>query len=868
MKHSLLKSDLVRECTAGTAALVVAGIVSASQVAIAGESLIVAKGDTVTVSETTEVGAVAVHGVLKVTGGDFMVVDGANAVYIDLGPDGGDVGEMVVTNAVIKSSSGANEKINMRIGNGGGGENAKLRIFDTTYRYSYLGPLTLTANAQTSGERFESLEIGHRGFFLLSQVQNKNVKPLEISFTGEDANLNKFWTGDFFSLTGGGDIILKSVDGTTIRLGGYRSAALSANLFAANPSGMLRTEGAGDVLIDLDGGNAGAPSAICLNSANVAWGHSGNLLLGTTSAAHSGIFRVTADYALPSGNEVIVQSKANGGATNILDVFGTVQNVGSLVGVNGSVITNTALTEAVLTFGGGDADGRISGVNVTNSAIRCEKRGTGCLDIADCALNTLAVYDGTLRISGSVYVGVLAVTNATIQMAEGGKLTVVDSQFDRVNQEVSLPDGVASNCVFLTFPVLGGATAVKDGPGFVTYATPTDANGMGLDVRGGVLRLGGESSDNTWWRLIMKKANGNGRTYTFADSQTKFISVGIGTFGLYNAEGIHTIGGVSSYKCDTGDDPNNAASLASGQVTTKNPTLEWSKSICIAAHGGTSDPILSGANSAATPVQLIRNSNIYSNRYDYACSSADSDATRGATLNAWSIGVMFDGSALDPDDSATWEIITWRSKSTWPQSPVSYAMHRMPNWSNAASPYLTDWELQSSPSGQPGTWVTMDERSNQRWWAKDESGSSGLNEQYQFTYNNHIPYLFKSLNANWRFTTFGAVSVSSGATLDLSELRLENIAFNALKVDLNAGAGTITHFVPATGGTLYLTGVVDDTHSRAVLPLTLGTVSGEANLSSWNVYVNGKRSKDSFLTLENGSIVANIRKAGFILVVR
>ena len=79
--------------------------------------------------------------------------------------------------------------------------------------------------------------------------------------------------------------------------------------------------------------------------------------------------------------------------------------------------------------------------------------------------------------------------------------------------------------------------------------------------------------------------------------------------------------GVSSYKCDTGDDPNNAASLASGQVTTKNPTLEWSKSICIAAHGGTSDPILSGANSAATPVQLIRNSNIYSNRYDYACSN-------------------------------------------------------------------------------------------------------------------------------------------------------------------------------------------------------------------------------------------------------
>ena len=167
----------------------------------------------------------------------------------------------------------------------------------------------------------------------------------------------------------------------------------------------------------------------------------------------------------------------------------------------------------------------------------------------------------------------------------------------------------------------------------------------------------------------------------------------------------------------------------------------------------------------------------------------------------------------------------------------------------------------------------MDERSNQRWWASDEPGSSGLDPQYQYTYNNHIPYLFKSLNADWRFTTFGAVSVAAGATLDLSELRTQNIAFNGLRVDLAAGAGTITHFAAAANGTLYLTNASDFIRAdgklptNLLLPLTFGTILSAANLDSWSIVVDGVSSSQSSVCVKNGKLCVQTPR-GFSCVIR
>lgn len=833
-----------------------------------GDVLTVEKETVQTIDKDIEVKAVTVHGVLNVTGGNFKVVDG-NPVYIDLGPDVGDVGEMTVTNAVIKEPA-TSAKICVRIGKNGGGDKAKLRLFKTSTKWSYLKNFILSSNAATEKERFESLEIGEGGFYRLNQIQNENKKPLAVSFSGEGAWIDKFWEGPLFSFPGGGDIVLQSVGGATIAISGYREAGAVASFFAADQEGCLKTEGTGDVAINLDGGYNGAPAVFCLNGSNVEWGHSGNLFIGDGTAARSGVFKVTANNALPykaTTGEVVVRSKL-GGPANVLDLYGTSQRVRSIVSDGGSVVTNSLESFATLVFGFGDTDGRIAGVDLANSAVNCVKTGSGTLTLDGAALNVLSGSGGNIHVASPTYVGTLAITNVSLSFADGDSslLTVGNCMVDSSVVVGRLSDGTATNCVFFKFPTMHGATVVKNGPGFVTYATPDDAAGTCLDVRAGVLRFGGESCTNDFWRLILKKANNNGRTYGFDDGCTKFISVGLGTFALFDERGAHTIGGASPYKCDTGDDPDNAAEIPKGGVATKNPALAWSTDICRNLHlGQGADPILAGAESRREVNVLVQNGNITDNRYDYPCTSTDYKPT----LFNWTIGVMFDGRALDPRDPDTWEIITWRNSAGWQKSHVSYSMRRMPNWSHQDSPYLTDWELQSSPNGEPGTWITMDTRAGQRWWSAGEAGSSGLDPQYQFTYNNHVPYLFRSRNADWRFTTFGSVSVSPGATLDLSELREENIAFNGLKVDFGSGAGTITHFVPAEDGMLHLANVPEEklASKKFRLPIVFGAIAAPERLASWSVSVNGETLRAMAVEAIGGELWA-VRRTGFVVNVR
>ena len=163
----------------------------------------------------------------------------------------------------------------------------------------------------------------------------------------------------------------------------------------------------------------------------------------------------------------------------------------------------------------------------------------------------------------------------------------------------------------------------------------------------------------------------------------------------------------------------------------------------------------------------------------------------------------------------------------------------------------------------------MDERANQRPWSENEAGSSGFKAQFNHTYNNHVPYLFKSLNADWRFTTFGKVSVAAGAKLDLSELREENIAFNALEVDCAAGAGTITHFAPAEGGALYLENLTQEqmAASKFRVPVTIENWIAPENLSGWSVYVDGNLSQvRSLEKSDDGGLYVHQTKAMVIII--
>jgi len=830
------------------------------------ESLNVPLGETATFNETTNFTDVTVHGTLNVIGGLFAVTNGSNT-FVDLGPNAGDVGKMTVTNALLKEYTNY-ARISVRIGKDGGGDQAKLKIYKTPTNKgnSYLGEFLLARNAATSADRFEPLEIGEDGWFMVSQVKNDNAKPLVIAFTGNNARLGKFWSGKIFLTSGGGDIVLKSVDGADINLYGYWGAGVTINFFDSdqnNRKGLLRTEGTGNVILNIEG--TGKGSITCLNAANVAWGHSGDLIIGTEGYSNYSIFQVTADDVLPYGaatGEVIVRSQTNKTKEpNIFDLCGTSQLINGLSGTNESVIMNTSPDEAVLVFGTGDTNGRIKDICLTNSAIRCEKTGSGTLTLDGAVLNTLSAGSGAIHVASKSYVDTFAITNVALTFA-GGDSSLLEVREWRIGPSVTLPmpDGAATNSVFAFPAVPGASAATKGGANFVTYMTPVDAHGIALNVNGGVLRFGGAACANEFWRLVLKKAKIDGKTFIRADTGVEqFITVGLGSLGMYNGEGVSAIGSATTYGPDVAHDPDDAYLLSRGEAMSKNPVVVSSAA----------DKILGGGYSSHNVDVLIGTPNVYSNSYDYPCVNGTDSNNMLVRNFAWS--VLYDGSscggkALDPEDESTWEIVTWRMKEEWPKYPTSYAMRRTVNWGQD-NPHLTDWALQSSPDGRAGTWITMDERSGQRWWANNEAGSSGLNQQFQFTYNNHIPYLFNSLNAGWRFTTFGPVSVAAGATLDLSNLRPENIAFNALKVDLAAGAGTITHFAPAADGALYLeNATAEQLNAKSIrLPLAVGTMISDGNFASWRVFLDGVRAPTMSVEVEDGAICVRTHR-GFTVI--
>ena len=861
-----MKFDTMARLLCGVFAFLSAVIVLPAR---AGETLEVPLGETATFGETTNFTAVTVHGSLNVTAGDFAVTNynagGSRvATYVDLGPDAGDLGEMVVSNATLREY-GNSTYMTVRIGNNGGGDRAKLRLYNTTYAYSYLKELLLSASAATDGDRFEAMEIGAGGDFLCNDVKNSNAKPLVISFTGSPSpGLRRFWNGDFF-LMPGGDIILKSVDGNDIMLARQGNTTVTVNFFnasASNRNGMLKTEGSGDFVLNVQGGNLNP--MFCINYANVAWGHSGDFCIGSMAAYGWGGLQVSADNVLPygSGTGGVVLRSSHDNYTNFLDLYGTSQRVNSLETRRFCYVTNTSPTEAVLVFGTGGTDGSIKNVCLTNSAIRCEKTGSGTLTLDGAALNALSAGSGTIHIASKSYVDTLAITNVALTFADGDS-SLLEVREWRIDPSVPIPmpDGAATNSVF-GFPAVPGASAAtKDGANFVTYMTPADAHGIALNVNGGVLRFGGAACTNEFWRLILKKANGNGKTFTRKNTgETQFITVGLGSLGMFNGEGISAIGGATTYNKDDTHDPADAYLLSRGQVMSKNPVVESTAA----------DNILGGGFSTRYVDTLIGTTNTFSNLYDYPCQNA---AEAYGVIKNFSWSVIYDGSscggkALDPEDESTWEIVTWRMKTEWPKHPTSYAMRKAVNWDHN-DPHLTDWALQSSPDGRAGTWVTMDERTDQRWWGRADAGTTGMNEYFQFTYNNHIPYLFNSLNADWRFTTFGPVSVAAGATLDLSNLRPENIAFNGLKVDMAAGAGTITHFAPAANGRLYVENATAEQQSakRLTLPLNVGTWLSSDNLSTWTVCVNGVA--DRSLAVESDGVHFVVRRvSGLMLIVR
>ena len=395
--------------------------------------------------------------------------------------------------------------------------------------------------------------------------------------------------------------------------------------------------------------------------------------------------------------------------------------------------------------------------------------------------------------------------------------------------------------------------------------TPTDANGAGIDVQGGVLRMGGCSCGNKYWKMVFKKSSAANGIYTFTDPSLptfKFeLTLGLGNLGLFTADGLHALGSFSTVAVGT-----EAAALLENKCSSKNQYVAtWDNALFKELYSTTkNDPVLGGGSAKTPGFFLSHSTNPSSALYD--------DPSQQYWAGNFAYALVFTNGtskALDPEDPQTWEEIRWRESATAAEA-TSYNLRRFVNNNGKSVAHPTDWELWSSPDGTE--WVKMDERTGQTFDTSSEGAK--MNPQFCYTFNHHVPYLFESQNGNWRFDTFGTVKVANGAVLDLDSIPDSNVAINALAVDLTAGAGTITKFVPAANGRLYLTNprasdYTPDGHlmTRIELPIDTPVILSSGNLASWKVFVDGTLQRECSLGVRDGKLVASIHY-GFVIMFR
>ncbi|MCL1921275.1 MAG: autotransporter-associated beta strand repeat-containing protein [Kiritimatiellaeota bacterium] len=206
-----------------------------------------------------------------------------------------------------------------------------------------------------------------------------------------------------------------------------------------------------------------------------------------------------------------------------------------------------------------------------------------------------------------------------------------------------------------------------------------------------------------------------------------------------------------------------------------------------------------------------------------------------------------------PEDPQTWREVTMRL-TDGAQEVTSY---NMATANDIAQRDPITWKLESSADGI--AWQLVD--------ARTDFFPSATRQTW---YNSGIPFQFQSNRAISAVGDGLAEAIPGGAIVEVrSGATLAVIGgqqpIGALRVDMAAGAGTITRFTPAPNGTLHLTNTSGAPRTW-VIPLTLGSVDTPSVLSTWQVIADGQPLNGYRLTYANG--VLSLRPNGMVLMIK
>ena len=222
--------------------------------------------------------------------------------------------------------------------------------------------------------------------------------------------------------------------------------------------------------------------------------------------------------------------------------------------------------------------------------------------------------------------------------------------------------------------------------------------------------------------------------------------------------------------------------------------------------------------------------------------------------------VIFDGNVED----GLWNVFY---RDRW-----NYLVFRIPNGSPdvAAFTFATDmipsrrptqWSLAGSTDGV--NWTALANNATNTddvvaWTFLTNSTPDTARTEYRLALLDRLP----AGSANYAPFGGAEVSVASGATLDFDSAEM---GISRLKVDMDAGGGTITRFTPVENGMVEIVSA-SSVAGDVVLPLTVSHLGSPQNLGTWTVRVNGSVNGGKRIQWRNGSLCVGALGTTFLVL--
>lgn len=520
----------------------------------------------------------------------------------------------------------------------------------------------------------------------------------------------------------------------------------------------------------------------------------------------------------------------------ILDVNGRRLKLRSLISESSSASVTNVMANyekrpvtSTLVFGTGDTDGIFAAKCCDN--VNIEKVGQGLLVVSNATVKgTLTIAEGSVLFAGS---------------NSFSKNVVISNGVKVLAHVIKSTDAI--DTVSVALPKMTGTPEiafVKEGMDEMMVYPGDVFNGLSLDVREGTMRFTGTAKDK-YWRFTIKTTYLNSNS-----SETGVVDkaqVEINTLGLW-ATNVTKVTDTTNLKTSLGYGITTNISSATMAGPWQLPA-----GICMAEPQGMTWQFEQDGDGR----EYIGPDAVFDQHAHYCWNPLKTKEGKNA------IPVLA--------DTNTWISIDFRMRDTDP--PIASFSPARTHWSNGVGA----WILSSSPTGRDGTWVIRHE--HQAEWVNTEgltrveadeiseyphcddvyvpgTGNVVTQKISLKWYNNGMPYHFTGGGGADEKLQGVIADVAPGATLDTDYVGDAYLSFAALKIDYQAGAGTITKFSPSAGGILYLTNLPAGMNFRDLrdIPITVDKIVNSANLDGWAIYVDGVPQKGARIVIVNGQL--------------